>query len=126
MMRAALRLALVGMAVALAEVAHAETYTVKNTADSGTGSLRQAILDANMNANVVDLIDFAIPNPPFTIKPMSPLPTITDPVTIDGYTQNGASPNTERIGTNAVLLIEIDGSMAGDTDGLLIEHVTNL
>jgi hypothetical protein len=26
----------------------------------------------------------------------------------------------------AFLVVEIDGSMAGDTDGLLIEHVTNL
>ena len=125
-MRSALRLALVGIAVAVGSAASAATYTVTNTGDSGMGTLRQAILDANANVNVVDLIDFDIAGPPFTIKPTSPLPTITDPVTIDGYTQNGASPNPSLIGTDAVLLIEIDGSLAGDTDGLLIQHVTNL
>jgi hypothetical protein len=44
-------------------------------------------------------------------------------VVIDGYTQPGASPNTNgpSLGTNAVLMIELDGSRAGaGTDGLLI------
>ena len=50
------------------------------------------------------------------------LPTITDPVIIDGYTQPGSSPNTNgpELGTNAVLKIELDGSNAGVTDGLFI------
>ena len=96
------------------------------------GTLREAIIDANANVNVVDVIEFDITGPPFTIQPTAPLPTITDPVTIDGYTQAGASPNTltgilgSGGGTNAVLLIEIDGSLAGDTDGLLIEHIIKL
>jgi len=45
-----------------------------------------------------------------TITPLSSLPVISDAVTIDGYTQPGASANTLAVGNNAVLLIEIDGS----------------
>jgi hypothetical protein len=112
--------------VLAAAAAPAATYTVDSTADFGMGTLRQAILDANANVNVVDTIEFDIAGPPYTITPMSQLPQITDPVTIDGYTQTGATPNTAPIGTNAVLLIEIDGSMAGAAHGLLIEHLTNL
>ncbi len=86
---------------------------VTNTSDSGPGSLRQAILNANANPGV-DTIDFAIPGTGVhTISPASALPTITDPVVIDGYTQPGASPNTLANGDNAVLLIELDGSNAG-------------
>ena len=47
-----------------------------------------------------------------TISPLSALPTITDPVIIDGYTQPGASPNTLADGDNAVLLIELNGASA--------------
>ena len=50
-----------------------------------------------------------------TIAPASALPTITDGVTIDGYSQPGASANTNAPdqGTNAVILIEIDGTNTG-------------
>jgi parallel beta-helix repeat protein len=66
-------------------------YVVTNTNDSGPGSLRQAILDANSNIGL-DGIVFDIPGPgPYTIEVTSPLPTITDPVTIDGTTQPGFS-----------------------------------
>ena len=91
------------------------SFTVTNTNDSGVGSLRQAILDANANPGL-DNINFAIPGAgPHTIQPTSGLPTITDPVIIDGYTQPGASLNTNGpgLGSNAVLKIELDGSNAG-------------
>jgi len=91
----------------------AATFTVTNTADSGPGTLRQAILDANGNAGT-DTIAFSIPGGGVhTVQPSSPLPAITDPVLVDGYTQPGSSPNTLSIGDNAVLLIEIDGAGAG-------------
>jgi hypothetical protein len=106
--------------------APAATYTVTDTGDMGMGTLRQAILDANANVNVVDLIEFNIAGPSFTIQPASALSTITDPVTIDGYTQPGTSVNTDPRTTNAVLLIEIDGSMTGAANAFLVEHVTNL
>src|SRR5258708_5826316 len=61
------------------------TFPVVNTNDSGAGSLRQAIMDANNNANSgePDIIDFNIPgNGVQTIAPLSALPSITDPVII--------------------------------------------
>src|SRR4051812_42811607 len=43
----------------LAVTAHAATFTVTNTNDTGAGSLRQAIIDANANAGT-DQISFNI------------------------------------------------------------------
>ena len=72
-------------AVASTNVLSGQTFTVINTNNSGAGSLRQAILDANASVTVGDMIDFNIPGTsPFTIAPLSALPTITDAVTIDG------------------------------------------
>src|SRR5438067_2350340 len=50
-------------------------YTVTNTSDSGAGSLRQAILDANANAGA-DTIQFSISTQGSqqTISPTSALP----------------------------------------------------
>src|SRR5262245_13943960 len=92
--------------LSLAVATQAATFTVINTDDSGAGSLRQAILDANGNPGP-DTIDFAIPGSGVhTISPVTPLPAITEPVTIDGYTQAGSSPNTDANDDNAVLLVE--------------------
>jgi len=102
--------------------AAADNYNVINMSDSGTGSLRQAILDANAHINVItpDTISFAIPGAGVhTITPASALPAITDPLTIDGYTQPGASANTLAVGDNAVLLIELNG-MSAASSGLTI------
>lgn len=90
----------------------AETFTVTNTNDSGPGSLRQAILDANSNSNaVIDVINFSIGTGVKTISPLSPLPTILQSVIIDGTTQPGYA------GTP---IIEIEGSSAGAGPGLSI------
>lgn len=63
--------------------------TVTSNLDSGPGSLRQAIIDANAGAGA-DVISFNIPGGGFqTILLTSTLPAITDPVTIDGTTQPG-------------------------------------
>jgi len=87
------------------------TFTVTNTNDSGSGSLRQAILDANANAGA-DMIDFNIPGAGVhTITPASALPTITDPVTIDGTTQPGFTGSP---------IIELNGAIAGPANGLNI------
>jgi hypothetical protein len=106
-------------------------YLVTNTADSGLGSLRQAIVDADTlgygTVAAPDVIAFDIPatdpgynstTGAFTIQPHSALPAITDTLILDGYTQPGASPNTLAIGDNAVLRIVLDGSQAGGADGL--------
>src|SRR5260370_22422906 len=83
-------LLLVVLAFSSARFSAGVTFTVINTNDSGPGSLRQAILDANANAGP-DTIRFSISSGPQAIAPLSPLPTITDPVTIDGTTQPGYS-----------------------------------
>ena len=83
-------------------------FTVTNTNDSGTGSLRQAILDANSMGG--GTINFNIPGSGVhTISPLTALPTITQTVTIDGYTQPGSSANTNptTMGLNTVLTIEL-------------------
>ena len=120
--RVALR-AIVGLTLGcfVALTAEAATFTVNNTNDSGAGSLRQAILDANANAGT-DQISFNIPGAGVrTISPLTQLPAITDPVIIDGYTQPGASANTLTNGDNAVLLIELDGSQSAlGSSGLVI------
>src|SRR4029077_11310944 len=53
-----------------------------------------------------------------TVSPSLALPTITDAVLIDGYTQTGSSVNTLSVGDNAVLTIELDGTGAGSANGL--------
>jgi len=110
--------------LALSGNASAATFTVTNTNDSGPGSLRQAILDANATPGA-DTIAFNIPGFGVqTISPLTPLPALTDDagVTIDGYTQPGASPNTLAIGNDAVLLIEIDGTNASNSASGLRVH----
>lgn len=87
-------------------VAQAATFTVTNTNDSGAGSLRQAILDANARSGV-DLILFSLGSGVQTIKPTSALPIITDVVEINalGGGSCGTMPPQPRV--------ELDGSLAG-------------
>jgi CSLREA domain-containing protein len=111
------------------------TFTVNTTGDNDDGScdsppigdcsLREAILAANSNTGP-DLIHFNIPGSgPHTILIFpamnGPLPTITDAVTIDGYTQPGAMPNSNPApqGLNAQLKIVIRRS-GGTASGLTI------
>ncbi len=84
------------------------TFTVTNTNNSGPGSLRQAILDANA-APGKDTINFNIGSGPQTIPVFSGLPPITDAVIIDGTTQPGFAGSP---------IITLDGNGGGD--GLLI------
>lgn len=101
---------------------------IDNTAANGDQcTLRAAIQQANATAGA-DTIAFAIPTSDlnynattgvFTITPAPVLPAISGPVTINGYTQLGASANTLAVGNNAVLLIELRGTSAGGS-GLII------
>ena len=88
------------------------TFLVTTTNDSGPGSLRQALTDANATANDPsgpDRVTFDIPGTGVQIiTPSTDLPGITDAVVIDGYTQPGAAANTLTAGDNARLLIELD------------------
>ena len=58
------------------------TYDVSNTSDSGAGSFRQAIIDANLNAGT-DTISFSATG---TIAVNSTMDAITSNITIDGTT----------------------------------------
>lgn len=99
---------------------------VTNTSDSGPGSLRAAIIAANSRALSRSTILFNIPKTDpnfsagsraFTITPLSVLPAITSPVTIDGYSQSGAKVNNLSGGDNATPLIELTGISVGQDGG---------
>ena len=89
----------------------ASTFVVINVNDSGPGSLRQAMIDANANPGL-DTITFNIGSGHQTIKPQQRLPTVIDPVVIDGTSQPGFS------GTP---IIEIDSSNQFDGTGLFLD-----
>jgi len=102
----------------LAGSTQAATFAVINTLDSGAGSLRQAILDANGTAGT-DTIIFTIPAVGLqTISPLTALPNITEAVIIDGYSQPGSSANSLALGDNAVINIEINGTNVSNGTGL--------
>ncbi len=108
----------------------AATIVVNSTADTvaidGACTLREAIINANTNSSVGstdcvagtgrDRITFNIAGAgPHTITPTSALPDVTDPAEIDGTTQAGASCTTP-----GGLKIELNGTSAGATAGLLV------
>jgi len=65
------------------------SFLVTNTNDAGAGSLRQAILNANVSVGP-DVISFAITGAGgHTVSPASALPEITDALIIDGASQPG-------------------------------------
>ena len=99
---------------------------VTATADSGPGSLRDAMNIANSQPGP-DTIRFNIPGSGVqTIAPLASLPSITGPVAIDGYTQPGTSANTLTNGDDAVILIELSGTNAGAADGLYLAAINIL
>ncbi|MBX7222347.1 MAG: hypothetical protein K1Y36_20525 [Blastocatellia bacterium] len=97
------------------------TLTVTTTADSGPGSLRQALTDARTSVGP-DTILFNIPasqatGTVFVIKPLTPLPALdTGGITVAGETQ----PNTNALGPE----IFIDGSTSGS--GLKLQSGANV
>jgi hypothetical protein len=90
----------------------AQQFSVSNSNDSGSGSLRQAMLDANRTPGS-DTIVFSIGSGRVLIAPTSPLPVLTETVRIDGTTQPGFA------GTP---IIEISGHGVGGGPGI---RVTN-
>ena len=98
-------------------------------ADTGTGNctLADAITYANANLGT-DEIRFEIPGP--GVHTINSAPAVTDPAIIDGYTQPGASANTNGPGLpyNATLLIVLASRLdlqAGQTTvrGLVVHGI---
>ncbi|MCB9285783.1 MAG: T9SS type A sorting domain-containing protein [Lewinellaceae bacterium] len=97
--------------------ANATNYTVVNTNDSGPGSLRWAIIQANAGPSS-DIINFNIPGAgPHEINLQSPLPIVNFEVDIYGYSQPGSFPAG---GANpAGIKIALNGTALGTgTSGL--------
>lgn len=102
--KVAVVLALLGVLSALtAGPARAADFAVTTTADSGAGSLRQAILDANATDGA-DRITFDLPTTRI-MAPTSELPQITSPLTVDGTTQPGYAGKP---------LVVLSGASAGE------------
>ncbi len=95
--------------VAAPASAASAVHYVTSVSNSGTGSLRQAILDANANSGA-DTIYFSIAGTGMhTIQPTSALPAITDSVLLDGTYQTGYS---------GMPRVQIDGTSAGASNGI--------
>ena len=87
---------------------------VTNTNDSGAGSLRQAIINANSSSDFNAILFFINGAGAHTINLTSPLPAIVNPVWIDGFTQTGSIPNGSQFqSTSAQLMVTINGASAG-------------
>lgn len=91
------------------------TFTIENLADSGVGSLRQAILDANAKPGA-DAIHFARSARDGTISLTSGELVITDDLEIDG-------PGAQRLavsGNDASRVFRINNGVAASIDGLTV------
>ena len=96
-------------------------YAVTSTADSGAGTLRQAITDADAAALVGGnhVIYFGFSGTAVnTIQPSSGLPDITRAVLVDGYSQIGSSANTATASDNAAIKVYLDGKGTSTASGL--------
>jgi hypothetical protein len=109
------------------------SFTVTSTLDSGTGSLRQAIVNADAVSGP-STIDFSIPGPGVhDINLASVLPDITQPVTIDGTSEPGyaGSPLVEIFGGESVVPNQFSEKISGlpyvmeiSGDGASVEGLT--
>lgn len=105
-------------AYSISTTANTDTVTIEandtvvtSINDSGEGSLRQAILNANVFSGK-DTISFEIGGAGVrTISLASALPAITDAVIIDGTTQEGYTTTP---------IVELNGASAGSANGLTI------
>lgn len=137
--------------LAFASTAQAQ-IVVSNTNDSGPGSLRQAITDANLACTVFAssaeggqkslkvltniVFNIASGDGPHTISPATELPPVACGMTIDGYSQNvfRGLPNSVNTdaggngGNNADIRIVLDGTLcttippAAPCNGLVITY----
>ncbi len=88
-----------------------QNFVVTNTNNHGSGSLREAMTNANATVGL-DTIVFNIPGSGVkVINLLNALPDIIDPVVIDGATQPGYA---------GMPLIELDGSLVGTFGNVLV------
>lgn len=84
--------------VLFSRLSYADTFIVTSNADSGPGTLREAITNANANGTTVtDHIHFNIPQPfynPRIITLVTELPALSSNLVIDGTTQAGMAYGT--------------------------------
>ena len=94
-------------------------FIVTSVADSGNGTLRQAILDMNRIGFTTDapaIIRFQIDTArPYVIALRSALPEISQPVIIDGEAQCASENNP------SVMRVVLDGAAVPAGDGLLLD-----
>ena len=96
----------------LAEIS-LNALVVTNTNDSGSGSLRQAILDCNAQSG--GTITFDIPGTmPFIIQPQSGLPTCVAGTTVDATSQPGYSTQP---------VVEVQGAISV-SDGSMVKGLS--
>ncbi|MDX2197125.1 MAG: LamG-like jellyroll fold domain-containing protein [Cytophagales bacterium] len=97
---------------------------------AGLGSLRQAIIEANTDADK-DYIDFSLPSGTQTIQPTSAY-VLNNPVFIDGFTQlntlagENSTPNGANFGQaiNAKLNVVINGALA-PSQAFIFQNASN-
>jgi gliding motility-associated-like protein len=84
--------------VLTSQLSIAATFIVTSNADSGPGTLRDAITQANANGTAVtDYIHFNIPEPTYNLRIidlLTELPALSSNLVIDGTTQPGAAYGT--------------------------------
>lgn len=112
------RALLAGTAVAalvLSQTALAFDFIVTNNADSGTGSLRQAIIDANVSFGSHNIL-FSIDNQTITLA--SDLPALQNNITIDGGTNNTVAGSNFGLSVSAgtTVLQSLSNTYSGPTN----------
>ncbi|MCC7510302.1 MAG: right-handed parallel beta-helix repeat-containing protein [Planctomycetes bacterium] len=128
--------------VLMASALHAATFTVTSLTDSGAGTLRDAVTQANAAAGADDIVFATTINLPGTITLQTALPDITDDLTITGPASNdlilrrNTAAAAFRIFTIPAATVEIshlwmlDGRVAGtagtSAEGGCIRHAGNL
>ena len=91
--------------------ASAATFTVSSLGSSGVGSYRQAVIDANASPGA-DVIVFTVSGT-IMLGAGAPVPSITDPLHIDGTTAPGYI-------ACSVPMITLEGAFAGAVNGIHI------
>jgi CSLREA domain-containing protein len=96
--------------VKIGSIAPAAAIIVSNTNDTGAGSLRQAIIDANANPDVSDItFDVAVFNTSQTINLGTALPNITTSLNINGPGANLVTVRRNSLGSFRIFNIPGSG-----------------